>query len=604
MDLNKFEKKNEKKIDRLEYPNRKKVYAYIANYYFDNGSEEFPIKEENIILDKNIDFIWTDSREENNIIFVKICNRKEIIDNHFEIVSNIRNNRNNYKEYIENIEEKFDDEEDELTNKYILINADDKDISNKDSIINELNDLAGKETNECFEIINLNDINNKINIQIRKDLYIKDGEFELDQPDNFLKYSTNNKLIDKAIVCNISAKSLKENYDEHGNNLLNLNLRYFKKTKAIDQDIEDSIKEGSNFWFLNNGLYIICDSFKFIKNKIKLTNFSIINGGQTTYNISHTDFNKDFYIICKIVSIKNWTDNNKKDEAYEFANKIAIASNKQKPIKNKDLIANKPIINKIKEKIISCKHFINDEMIFCESKNGEFSSLKEEVRKMYKKECVKSIEFFIQLAYSWNYILPGTGKSGKAKIYNNQKVLDKILENIFNNIDLYLRLIWVNNRFKNLEKLYNKTTNHPTKEVRNMLKYFDFYMIVFIRFIVIFLFIETNVDSRQDFCSKINSSNENKDLEMLANEYDIDWKFINTIDTKEFEKNYLEILKEFSNELITICENAYGPDSLDQCHNLVKNDTKFIFFIRELIKSIRHNTELKNKIKRIIKVNN
>ena len=52
-------------------------------------------------------------------------------------------------------------------------------------------------------------------------------------------------------------------------------------------------------------MVIICDDLEIEKKEIVLKNFSIINGGQTTYNISHTDFEKDFFILSKIICIKN-----------------------------------------------------------------------------------------------------------------------------------------------------------------------------------------------------------------------------------------------------------------------------------------------------------
>ena len=55
---------------------------------------------------------------------------------------------------------------------------------------------------------------------------------------------------------------------------------------------------------MNNGLTVICDSFIVEEDKVKLTNFSIINGGQTVYVISRNkniNNEHDFYLTCKII---------------------------------------------------------------------------------------------------------------------------------------------------------------------------------------------------------------------------------------------------------------------------------------------------------------
>ena len=72
-------------------------------------------------------------------------------------------------------------------------------------------------------------------------------------------------------------------------------------------DIGKVRKENQDsFWFKNNGLTIICDDFDISGREVHLTNFSIINGGQTTHNISRhssVDQTHDFYLPCKIIRI-------------------------------------------------------------------------------------------------------------------------------------------------------------------------------------------------------------------------------------------------------------------------------------------------------------
>ncbi|MBO4780245.1 MAG: AIPR family protein, partial [Selenomonadaceae bacterium] len=76
-------------------------------------------------------------------------------------------------------------------------------------------------------------------------------------------------------------------------------------------------------------------------NIVKLRNFSIVNGGQTTYQIHKSDdINKQnsFWLTCKIIRNTGKTD----DERNSFSLAIAQAANSQKPIQPADLKANSP----------------------------------------------------------------------------------------------------------------------------------------------------------------------------------------------------------------------------------------------------------------------
>lgn len=163
------------------------------------------------------------------------------------------------------------------------------------------------------------------------------GELTIDRTNNYLEYN------DEAIIVNGSASCIKQLYEKNGLNILSRNLRYHVSTgRAIDIAIKDTIKNDPDcFWFKNNGLTILCDSFEISGDRVKMNGFSIVNGGQTTYNLSKSpDLKKgsDFYIPCKIITIRGDNDNSKN----AFALTIAQATNSQKAIKAIDLKANSP----------------------------------------------------------------------------------------------------------------------------------------------------------------------------------------------------------------------------------------------------------------------
>lgn len=165
---------------------------------------------------------------------------------------------------------------------------------------------------------------------------VEAGRVMIDEANNCLWYG-----YDAAIV-NVSAFSIKQLYAEHSLNLLSRNLRYHIPGRDIDRAMQTTIHESPDtFWFKNNGLTIICDSFEIDGNEVRLKNFSIVNGGQTTYIIHKSrDINAehDIYIPCKIIKILGETEN----EKMLFSLEIAKATNSQKAIKKVDLKSNSP----------------------------------------------------------------------------------------------------------------------------------------------------------------------------------------------------------------------------------------------------------------------
>ena len=165
---------------------------------------------------------------------------------------------------------------------------------------------------------------------------VEDGKILIDEKDNYLLFG------DNAIIVNVSAFSIKDLYAKHGTNLLSLNLRYHISGGKIDKEIRATIdKNPKSFWLKNNGITIICDYFRLDGREVHLKNFSIVNGGQTTYVLHRSknlDVNNDFWLSCKIIKTVGITEKEKN----AFSLEIAKAANAQKPIKDADLKANAP----------------------------------------------------------------------------------------------------------------------------------------------------------------------------------------------------------------------------------------------------------------------
>lgn len=187
---------------------------------------------------------------------------------------------------------------------------------------------------------------------------VETGKIRIDETDNYLLYG------DDAAIVNVSAFSIKTLYAQHNINLLARNLRYHIAGRDIDKGIEDTIQNSpESFWLKNNGITIVCDDFKIDGREVKLSNFSIINGGQTTYMLHKSRFideHHDLFLPCKIIKTAGETE----DEKNAFSLAIAKATNTQKPIKPVDLKANSP-------EQVRFAQSMRDVGIFYQTKRGE-----------------------------------------------------------------------------------------------------------------------------------------------------------------------------------------------------------------------------------------
>lgn len=310
-------------------------------FYYNKNIGEQDIRENFVdgTADGGIDYIFVKD-DVMNLVQGKSTNKlvyDDIRNLLFKIDETIRNfEEGNYDLYSAKLKSTY-------LNAYDMI-SDNKNINVILFTATDINDeLYGKvETLKNDEkLINYNitiydskEIENKmINLQQGND-FIREGNIELYETNNFLKYK------DNGIIVNIKANSLKRLYLKYANEgLFSYNLREHVLQKSVDSAIENTIKnEKDRFWFYNNGITIGCSDYIIDGYKLKLYNFSIINGAQTTTKIGESkiiDKDNDFALVCKIVK----ADNDLRTES-NFIMKISEASNSQKPIRPRDLKAN------------------------------------------------------------------------------------------------------------------------------------------------------------------------------------------------------------------------------------------------------------------------
>lgn len=206
-------------------------------------------------------------------------------------------------------------------------------------------------------------------------------------------------------VVNVSACDLKRLYSAYASKgLFNRNLRYYIKQKKVDEGINHSLKTNrEQFWFLNNGIIIGCEDFEFDGNKINLSKFSIINGAQTTTLIGesqYVDKTTDFSVVCKLIKYTN----------DRFIDEVAEASNSQKPINDRDLIANRYEQKHLKEELLNYTP-----PVYVEIKRGEKRPSKTKYRETWQR--VKN-EDIGQLILSIILQRPATARSNKKSMFS------------------------------------------------------------------------------------------------------------------------------------------------------------------------------------------
>lgn len=271
---------------------------------------------------------------------------------------------------------------------------------------------------------------------------VESGSIRIDKVKNVLYYS------EDAAIVNASAFSIKELFARHNTNLLSRNLRYFIKKRDIDQAINDTIQNDPNqFWFRNNGITIVCDEFEVNGIEVKLREFSIVNGGQTT-TLLHKSRNitqeNDLYLPCKIIRAFG----NNQDEKNSFILEIAKATNSQKPIKQIDLKSNA-------QEQVRFSNAMREVGIFYQTKRGE--TVPRDFQLEYQNTDLAQVG---KLSLAAIFQLPAASRSKPSSLYH-----DRFYNRIFNGnqgqiaslikellyVDYYFRRVYISDFDKRYE---------------------------------------------------------------------------------------------------------------------------------------------------------
>lgn len=168
---------------------------------------------------------------------------------------------------------------------------------------------------------------------------------------------------------------------------------------------------------------------------VHLKNFSIVNGGQTTYMLhksSGISEQNDLFLPCKIIRVMGETE----DEKNAFSLAIAKATNSQKAIKQVDLKANAPEQVRFGQAMRECG-------IFYQTKRGEV------VPKSFKQKHLNTdLAAVGKLCLAGVFQVPCTSRSKPSSLY-----VDKYYNPVFNGNQsqiarLCQELLYVDNYFR------------------------------------------------------------------------------------------------------------------------------------------------------------
>lgn len=629
--------------------NNEKRLLFLADAILNDDSNELDINldsTEFILQDDVCDMVWPKKRNEEKYVyaFFKVFNTldesdiksKELFQNVLKQFDNYKNdNYFKYKDYLERIDEEIygENKEKNIVWKiiFVILNVDGDFNSKKER--DKVNDIFTKRFKDALNNINIKNTKSKIVLEIyykndvikcynsKNDasIFVSVGILNLDKENNFLIYDIENKNIKNSMICNLSANSIHKLWKERGNNLLGLNLRFHITNKKIDSEIKNSMVEKPElFWIKNNGLVILCEDYSINNDKIKLKNFSVINGGQTTYNIGNianadTIFETtDFFVPAKIIKIPKmniFSNNDERDEIFTLANEIAEATNSQKAIKNQDLIANLPDIKNAKM-ILSDSNQV-DNIFFISSRRGEKLSKEWKETKFKDKWQQKTTaEQLLQICASVKNFLPGTARAGKAKLYNAEKI-KKNFEYISKNPQYFSDLLLFNNYF-NLyfkpKKKYLAEFNKPGAQ--NVCKFGLYFLLSSIPFIIYFLKADQKqIEELDKIEVKIDEMKNNlsteKETESFISEF-IKKRLDNerfsrvfkkelVIDSNSIKTLFHKEVKNFINNMGDIFSDSYNYSNV-QKNSVVSNFTKtnknyWLFFVPELIKYLKKNLD-------------
>jgi hypothetical protein len=223
----------------------------------------------------------------------------------------------------------------------------------------------------------------------------------------------------EALVATLSGYELAKAAKKWGYRLFMRNLRFLLSVKArgsvnvgIKRTLDDP-DERQHFWYYNNGIAIVCDSFKVSpgQTSVTITNMQIVNGAQTTASLQNAlaQLRRDnkTQVLARIIVAPD-------DELQE---RITFYNNRQNAVKNRDLQSNDRHQDRLQRDFRK-----RTTPWFYERKRGEWNALTAEDPGLAQRLGKRRIdnEEAAQAAYAF-YFDPGRARADKKDLFQPKK---------------------------------------------------------------------------------------------------------------------------------------------------------------------------------------
>ncbi len=266
-------------------------------------------------------------------------------------------------------------------------------------------------------------------------------------------------------------------YKEYSNELLESNVRAFLgQAGKFNKGIRDTIRTKPQMFLpYNNGITATAESVetKILDNQVvitKLSDFQIVNGGQTTASLYHTQKKfKDADLSKIFVQMKLTVIKDKEQKNIEVPN-ISRFANSQNKVSELDLSSNNPYFIQI-ENLSRKKYVVNPEnknqslLWFFERANGQYrETLNKQTpaqQKKFKEQNPSNLKFvksdIAKFINGWelepHFIAQGSQKNF---IHYTKKITDLVSKNKLPGENFYRKLIANAILFKVTDKLFGR----------------------------------------------------------------------------------------------------------------------------------------------------
>jgi len=247
------------------------------------------------------------------------------------------------------------------------------------------------------------------------------GDFDIDINIPCLKIST---LSDEyeSYLSYLSGDAIFDIYELFGQKLFEQNVRTFLQFRGnVNKGLKNTIEYNPDMFFAyNNGITATASAVELDENGniVKIKNFQIVNGGQTTSSIyaSHKNSNLDVSKISVQMKLSVVKDINKQGD---FVSKVSEYANTQNKIEKSDFFSNSPFHKEFKQYSKSTwvaavtgsqrrthwfyervkGEYLNEQAYFTKSEQKQFELENPKNQKIEKTSLSKSENSWLQIPY-------------------------------------------------------------------------------------------------------------------------------------------------------------------------------------------------------------